>query len=399
MLDREAMGGAREVPAVTVSTPTPFHLFHLAGQLRQNRALAALLTGVPRAAIEPGLRPFTRTACLPVLAERYGSRFLRGSAARELSWWSIEEFDRSAARLLPDCDVVVALSGRGLHTIREARRRGIAGVCDRGSTHIRWQDAVLQREHERFGLPYQPVDPRGMEKEEAEYEEADAITVPSSQAKRTYDAHGVRSEKVHVVPYGVDLSVFSPASNRLSRFRVLFVGQLRLGKGLHVLLDGVGRLATSAVEVVLVGARTNQTKEILRRTRVEYLLRGTMATRALVQEYRSTSVLVLPSLDEGFGLVMAEAMACGVPVIATSATGAEDLFTDGVEGYIVPPGDAEAIAVRLDAMMANESLRETMGRAALLRARSVGGWEDYGRRALEVYESLVLKSQGSERAR
>ncbi len=69
-----------------------------------------------------------------------------------------------------------------------------------------------------------------------------------------------------------------------------------------------------------------------------------------VAELMSRShVLVLPSVEEGMALVMAQAMACGCPVIATEATGAEDLFTDGVEGFIVPDRDAAALALRMQA--------------------------------------------------
>ena len=89
----------------------------------------------------------------------------------------------------------------------------------------------------------------------------------------------------------------------------------------------------------------------------------------------------MPSIEEGLALVQGQAMACGLPVIATTNTGAEDLFTDGVEGFIVPIRDPEAIREKLLRLYHDPELREEMSRAALSRVQSMAGWDDYGVRA------------------
>jgi len=83
-------------------------------------------------------------------------------------------------------------------------------------------------------------------------------------------------------------------------------------------------------------------------------------------------------------------MACGVPVIATTNTGAEDLFTDGVEGFIVPIRDVAALRERIEILMDDESRRKAMADAALRRVQALGGWNEYGERALELYEALAM---------
>jgi len=100
-------------------------------------------------------------------------------------------------------------------------------------------------------------------------------------------------------------------------------------------------------------------------------------------------VLVLPSIEEGLALVQAEAMACGCPVIATDHTGAEDLFEDGTEGFIVPIRHADAIAARLQQLADDPDLRARMSEACIARVRRLGGWHEYGSRALAAYESLL----------
>jgi glycosyltransferase involved in cell wall biosynthesis len=89
-------------------------------------------------------------------------------------------------------------------------------------------------------------------------------------------------------------------------------------------------------------------------------------------------VLALASVEEGLALVQGQAMACGCPVVATVATGAEDLFTDGVEGFIVPDRDVPALAARLQQLADDPSLRARMSTAALARVQHLGGWDRYG---------------------
>jgi glycosyltransferase involved in cell wall biosynthesis len=84
-------------------------------------------------------------------------------------------------------------------------------------------------------------------------------------------------------------------------------------------------------------------------------------------------------------------MACGVPVIATTNTGAEDLFTDGIEGFIVPIRSPESIREKLQWMMDNRDLRDRMAGAALERVKSLGGWDRYGECVQSVYRELAVR--------
>jgi glycosyltransferase involved in cell wall biosynthesis len=96
-------------------------------------------------------------------------------------------------------------------------------------------------------------------------------------------------------------------------------------------------------------------------------------------------VLALPSIEEGLALVQAQAMACGCPVVCSTNTGGEDLFTDGVEGFIVPIRDPLTLAERLQRLADDPALQRSMREAALRRVRSLGGWKEYG----DLWESLL----------
>jgi glycosyltransferase involved in cell wall biosynthesis len=109
--------------------------------------------------------------------------------------------------------------------------------------------------------------------------------------------------------------------------------------------------------------------------------------------YSQGSVLVLPSIEEGLALVQAQAMACGLPVIATTNTGAENLFSDSVEGFIVPIRNPVAIRDKVEWMIGHPIERTDMGAAALRRVKSFGGWNRYGEQYLAMYREILARKR------
>lgn len=284
----------------------------------------------------------------------------------------------------------------GVRTGRVARSRGTVHVCDSGSSHILTTVRLMTEEHERLGFPWKPLHPDAIERELIEYSEADAITVPSIFAYESFLSHGVPREKLLLVPYGVDVSQFRRTEPRAPEFRVLFVGNHTVRKGLQFLLKAFKRAALPNSRLVLVGPSWPDGEAVLRLFPVEPVERlGKLSWAGVAREMSRASVLVLPSLDDGFGLVMAQAMACGCPVIASEHTGSRDLFTDGREGFTVPVGDVEAIADRLQRLHRDRDLLESMSAAAVERTRSMGGWDSYGARMAEELGALVRRRRGS----
>jgi glycosyltransferase involved in cell wall biosynthesis len=90
-------------------------------------------------------------------------------------------------------------------------------------------------------------------------------------------------------------------------------------------------------------------------------------------------------------MVMAQAMACGCPVISSTNTGGEDLFTDGVEGFVVPIRSPEAIAARLQQLADDPALQQRMSEAALARVRQIGGWHQYGEAWAKLLRELIAE--------
>jgi glycosyltransferase involved in cell wall biosynthesis len=371
---------------VVVSVGGRFHAFHLASQLHKRGWLGRLLTTYygRQGKIVP--RDRVSTFFFPELIQRVPQRL---PILRHCVNWSYHKamiFDRWAARSLPECDLATVWSGFGRKTIAAARRRGAKVLLERGSTHIQHQNRVLQDEFEKFGLRRAPVDPRAIEEECYEYELADRIVVPSHYAAETFLARGMSN--LLVTPYGVDVGRFGTSTKDDDTFRILFVGTASLQKGTHYLLEAFKRIKGSGVELWLAGPIGADARRVLDFRVPGLRTLGPVSNQRLASIYAQASVFVLPSLQEGLALVLCEAMASGLPVIATEATGAKEVITEGSEGFIVPPRSSDAIAERLEILRSRPDLAVEMGRRARIRA-AAQTWDAYGCVVAKGYREVL----------
>lgn len=373
-----------------------FHYFDLARQLEKRGMLERFYTGYPSWKLKGEDLPGSRVETYPWFITPYMALgrwgFLKEPLQRELAWMAHEALDSHVSRNLPPCDVLMVLSGAGLKTFRVASRRGIRTVCDRGSSHIRFQEAVLREEFSRWDDRFPGIDPRFVAKEEAEYEAADLITVPSEFARRSFVEMGVPEAKLRKVPYGVDLRRFEKtAEPAKDRFEVLFVGQVSFRKGVPYLLAAFERFRHPKKRLRIVGPMQPEMRRYLDRhpPGEDVQLVGTLPQAELKYVMSRAHVMVLPSVEEGLACVQGQAMACGCPVIGTTNTGAEDLYTNGVEGFIVQPRDTVAVGERLQLLADEPERRKRMGENSLKRVAGLGGWDDYGARIVDVLAGLV----------
>ncbi len=371
-----------------------FHHFDLARQLHQRAALECIFTGYPRWKLRGEGLPVEKVHTLPWLLTAYMARGYFGLTHRwfdhELAWRVHQTHDWLVEKNLRDCDVFVGLSGAALKSGRRARARGAKVICDRGSAHIVAHERLLREEFRKRGAPFEGVDPRNRAQEEAEYASADVITVPSSFAERSFVAEGIAPGKLRRVPYGMDLSRFQRvALPPDDKFVVLFVGAISFNKGIPYLLEAFAALRHPRKELVLIGAMAPEMAAYCRGKQfADVTFAGPRPQSALSRWMSSSHVLVLPSLSDGFGMVMGQAMACGCPVIASENSGGPDLIANGSNGFVVPAGQSEALRERLQQLADDAPLQRRMAENALTRARALGGWDSYGREYFEVCRRL-----------
>jgi glycosyltransferase involved in cell wall biosynthesis len=210
----------------------------------------------------------------------------------------------------------------------------------------------------------------------------------SSFARDSFIAEGIFADKLTVVPYGVDLSLFSPQAAGIPAgggFRVLFIGQIGQRKGISYLLKAYERFRGDGTSLTLVGNFFGS-EEPLRPYRNIFRHIPNIPRAWLADYYRRADVFVFPTLLEGLGLVVLEAMASGLPVIVTP-NGPGDIVRDGVDGFVVPIRDPDAIVDRMEYLRANPQVRAEMGRNARERAL-VFSWDAYQDRVIESLNGM-----------
>lgn len=296
-------------------------------------------------------------------------------------------FDWMAMRSVEDCDVFHFVSSIGLHCARKAKHRGARVVCDIRQAHPKVQNEVLREEGLRSGRSFVLT---GWSYESRVIEEltlADYIIVPSEYARRTFLGEGFDPQRVLANPYGVDLSCFEPTDPPGGVFRIICAGRVAPIKGILYLLQAVKELNLPNLQVLLVGSMDPDMELILSSYSGYFEHRPAISRADLARSYQESSVLILPTLSDSFGLVVVEAMASGRPVIVSDQAGASETVRDGVDGFIVRARDVDQLKEKILLLYEDTELRAAMGRAAAQRAREMT-WENYGRRAVEFYQRL-----------
>jgi glycosyltransferase involved in cell wall biosynthesis len=309
--------------------------------------------------------------------------------ARSLSHLAKLALDKCTSRSLGGSDAAIFYSGAGLHTIRACRDRGILSVCQVHHAHVLEQERILKEEATACGIPYSPIYSRAqIERQLEEFENVDLILCPSGSVRESFERARFPSGKLAVVHHGVNLDQQFRPVDRSERtqgpLRILYVGQLHYRKGLRYLRDAMDALDDLNIQCRLVGPDFGLSGLSHRPVSDRFIKIGAKKGAALADEYLKADVFVLPSMEEGFGLVVLEAMLAGLPVVITSAVGAKDHLTDGVEGWVVPPGNSHALAERIRWMANHPSDRLAMGEAAARRAKAAGGWSASAQRLIEV---------------
>ncbi len=267
----------------------------------------------------------------------------------------------------------------GLESLQWAARNGVTTILDSPSGNIRHFHGVVTREYRRWCGVRARVHPTSamVDRVEEEYRSADRIRAASTFTRRSMIMHGVPAEKISIVPYPLDLARFTPRSGSRGEpsgpLRVCYVGMLAMHKGWVYLLRAARLLGRGAVSLRLIGGTFDRHTSRLLREQREGITVVDGPADDVATELHQAEVLVLPSLHDGFGFVVVEAMAAGLPVVVTDQTGAADWVVQGQNGWVVRSGDEEALAAALQTAIDQRPYLRDMGRAAQRTAAALGG--------------------------
>jgi glycosyltransferase involved in cell wall biosynthesis len=220
-----------------------------------------------------------------------------------------------------------------------------------------------------------------------EMELADLVLAPSRFVEETIRAsHPYKA--ISLAPYGVDLEFWTPCTRNEGSevLRFIYAGQISLRKGIPSLLQAWEKAALRSAELLLVGSwYLSDSKKASLPRYVTHV--SALSSEALRNHYRRADVFVFPSFFEGFGLVLLEAMACGLPAIASTATAGADVLTEA-SGRLLPVGDLDGLVDALRWFDQNRGRLPAMGRAARKRAEECT-WDRYRRAVTEATSAFV----------
>jgi glycosyltransferase involved in cell wall biosynthesis len=226
------------------------------------------------------------------------------------------------------------------------------------------------------------------------------ITVSESSKTDIAAQMGVESSRMTVVPVGVDHTVFRPQADVKpipGRLMVTSSSDVPM-KGLVPLLEAVAKLRTERdIELVVIGSprpdgRVARAIERLDLAPIVHCVTG-ISDEELARNYGQAQVAVVPSLYEGFSLPAIEAMACGVPVVATTGGALPEVVgTDGETGLLVPPNDPGALAGAIGRLLDDPDLRTRLGDAGRQRVLGRFTWEVTARGTVEQYQALMAEN-------
>jgi glycosyltransferase involved in cell wall biosynthesis len=379
---------------VTVVVGGKFHAFNLASQLDKKGHLLKLITSYPACKINKNFnlnKKKTTTIIFKEVVERLifflGLEkylgFLFFYLNRYFEYFSSMKVDYK------NSSIIVGWSGFSYKTFVKAKNYNIIKILERGSSHIQFQSEILLEEHKIFNVEYK-IEKKFIEQELKEYSLADYVSVPSIFSKKTFLDRGFKDEKIIVTPYGVDLINFLPKKKIDKTFRFIYVGQISFRKGSLYTLKAFQELNLPESELLMIGQKEYKIKPFLKEyeknKRIKFI--NHVEQSNLVNYYNHSDVFVMSSIEDGFAMVILQALACGLPVICTPNSGGSELIKDGFNGYVVPIRNINELKKKMN-LIYQDRQQLTLLKKNIIKEKKFISWDNYGNNIENVYKSLL----------
>jgi glycosyltransferase involved in cell wall biosynthesis len=384
---------------VTTSCCGRFHIFDQAVQLNKHGVLHKLINSYPKFITKKWGIPDEKTVALLLngiyarLAVKLPTR-IPNSLRSYITESVHHQFSNRLSHHVPsESDIFIGLSSFCLEALQRGKENGIITIVDHGSLHQKMERQLLEEEADIVGLKMEEFFAPDwiIEKEDREFNAADYVIVLSNAAKKSLVDAGINSEKIFINQCGVDLKNFYPLVKQDKIFRIIYCGGVIPRKGVHYLVKAFSELKLPNAELCIIGNRTYSFfVDFLHQydlSNVRFI--DPVPQNELVKIYSQGSMFILPSVADGFGMVVPQAMACGLPAVVSENVGASDIITDGVDGFVIPIRDVEALKDKILRLYEQPRLAEDMRNAALSKAKTELSWDAYGNRLIRFLERCV----------
>ncbi len=381
---------------VVIAATARFHLFDAAEQLKKRGMLGRMVTGIlPSRIRKTTLDPedFAHAAFWQSLFFVGFAKLPDGPLLRAIERRAHAEVDNEACYHIGDSQAIIVMGNTGLKAGSQMQRKGGTYFVDRPVIHLRTQDEVLAAAYDHAQVPYLPMEERKLLDAEAEYAQADGILVPSKVVAQSMIDRGIPASKLFILNQAADLSLFQPEGEAPDdMFTLGFAGNVTIQKGIHVLTEAIEQLKGHRIRLWIAGMVQPEAHKFIKRLEAvcELEMLNKISSDALRKRMSQSHAFVLPSVQDGFGLVTPQAMGCGTAVIVSDRAGSSEIVQHGRNGLVFKSGDSSDLAAQIERLIQNREEAYEMGAVARQALQHIGGWEEYGDKIeaiLRSYES------------
>lgn len=358
-----------------------FHSDRMAIELKKRNHLLRYVTTAKLPSRDQAIlgSSYTRLPFLPYIETAIARIPGLSNVVKPWHWKDPFVAQRLATMLPSTADLAVIFASYAQPAFKKARSLKIPTVLERSSAHILTQLELINGQLTSWVIDNQL----------REYDLSDYIVVPSQFVAKSFIDRGYPRERLLILPLGVDIDFFSMQNIQHRPFRILYAGSLSAQKGVDTLLQSWEKIRKLVDgELILVGGIDDTMKEYLKLSEIPHRHIKFVSRDKLVQLYGSASVFVLPSRQDGFGMVALEAMACGLPTIVSENCGVSELIQDGKNGFRFKAGDALGLSEALMKIYQTESVWKKLSLAARKTAEE-NQWSAYGERLVEIYKKIL----------
>lgn len=358
---------------INIASPGRFHVMDLARELDKQGFDVRFYSFVPdKRAIKFGLRKECNASLFllmwPFLLLQKFFPFCKIITIKVQDWLT--------GLLMRRCDVLIAMSGNYVYTLKRAKRNGAIVILERGSKHILEQKRILESIPSLKGK--KPVPDINVKRELEGYDIADYISIASQHVLRSFVERGYPIEKLFVNPYGVDLYDFQP-EKVLKEYDVVMIGGWNYRKGVDLLIEACKELGLSLLHVGGIGDMSFPKVD-------KFMHINPVDQKRLRLFYNKGKVFVLPSREDGFGMVLSQALSCGLPIVCSMDTGGRDIGElTGMKDWIFEMEEYTVEALKSQILKALEFSKICDTSQLDLQELS---WDAYGRRYARFIERI-----------
>ena len=395
---------------VTIVVGGRWHAFDLAREVHRAGYLHKLITSYPRWFVSRWGIPKDKVVSLPLTFWVVKAIYKIGGERLMMScqWHVHRWFADRAVKHLSGSELIHGWSQWSEPSLIWAQQRGIPTVLERSSAHILEQSRLLREEHQRLGLEWTETHSLVEKMELREYELCTKVAVPSLFVERSFRVRSFPEFKIYRNPLGVDLSCFKPERTAppepgVVGLRVIYAGSFSVRKGITDLVAGFQQAELTRGELTLIGGKPRELESLIGPTKGNIKVIEHMPQSELAMQYTRAHCFAMASVEDGFGMVLCQALACGLPIICSRNTGGEDLLrmqneepvNEGLgilrypAGFVVPTNSPKAISWCLRKLEREIGFWPRQRQAALHLANERLDWREYGKRALMLYRDLL----------